>query len=61
MFRAFLSCVTSVAVVLGTMPAPLPAQPVPVPAPGAATPVQPGDSEQFSAAQLEALLAPIAL
>src|SRR5215470_11599097 len=60
MFRAFLSCVTSVAVVLGTMPAPLPAQPAPVPAPGAAAPVQ-REGEQFSAAQLEALLAPIAL
>jgi hypothetical protein len=59
MFRQFLSCVASAALVLSTLPAPLTAQPAPAPVPGAAA--DQGQGEQFSPAQLESLLAPIAL
>jgi uncharacterized protein DUF3300 len=59
MFRQFLTYVTSAALVIGTMPAPLGAQPAPAPAPVAAT--EQGQADNFSAAQLDALLAPIAL
>jgi hypothetical protein len=60
MFCRFVALMTSAALVIGTMPAPLVAQPAPAPAPVAAPdPTQQGD--QFSTAQLEALLAPIAL
>ncbi len=48
----------SAALVIGTMPAPLGAQPAPAPV---AAPDQTQQGEQFSSAQLEALLAPIAL
>jgi Protein of unknown function (DUF3300) len=58
MFRRFMACVASAALVIGTLPAPLGAQPAPAPV-AAPDPSQQG--EQFSTAQLEALLAPIAL
>src|SRR5271170_3955277 len=66
MFRQFLSCVTSAALVMGTMPAPLGAQPAPAPSPAPVAAAEQGQAEQgqvetFSTAQLEALLAPIAL
>jgi hypothetical protein len=57
MFRQFLIYVTSAALVMGTMPAPLGAQPAPAPVAA----VEQGQVEKFSTAQLEALLAPIAL
>jgi Protein of unknown function (DUF3300) len=58
MYRRFVACVASAALVIGTMPAPLAAQPAPAPV---ATPDQTQQGEQFSTAQLEALLAPVAL
>jgi Protein of unknown function (DUF3300) len=58
MYRRFVACVASAALVMGTMPAPLAAQPAPAPV---ATPDQTQQGEQFSTAQLEALLAPVAL
>jgi hypothetical protein len=58
MYRRFVPCVASAALVIGTMPAPLAAQPAPAPV---ATPDQTEQGEQFSTAQLEALLAPVAL
>jgi hypothetical protein len=58
MYRRFVACVASAALVIGTMPAPLAAQPAPAPV---ATPDQTEQGEQFSTAQLEALLAPVAL
>jgi Protein of unknown function (DUF3300) len=58
MLRRFMACVASAALVIGTMPAPLGAQPAPAPV-AAPDPSQQG--EQFSTAQLEALLAPVAL
>jgi hypothetical protein len=58
MFRRFMACVASAALVIGTMPAPLGAQPAPAPV---GAPDQTQQGEQFSTAQLEALLAPIAL
>ena len=58
MFRRFVALMTSAALVIGTMPAPLGAQPAPAPV---AAPDQTQQGEQFSTAQLEALLAPIAL
>jgi hypothetical protein len=63
MHRRFLTYVTSAALVMGTMPAPLGAQPGPAPAPVAAAQgqVEQNQVENFSAAQLDALLAPIAL
>ena len=65
MFRQFLSYVTSAALVMGTMPAPLGAQPAPAPSPAPAAAeqgqVEQGQVEKFSTAQLEALLASIAL
>jgi hypothetical protein len=61
MFRQFLSYVTSAALVLGTMPAPLGAQPAPAPSPAPVAAADQGQVEKFGAAQLEALLAPIAL
>jgi hypothetical protein len=64
MHRRFLTYVTSAALVMGTMPAPLGALPGPAPAPVAAAEqgqVEQGRMENFSAAQLDALLAPIAL
>src|SRR5271170_5299107 len=61
MFRQFLSCVTSAALVLGTMPAPLGAQPAPAPSPAPVAAAEQGQVETFSTAQLDALLAPIAL
>jgi hypothetical protein len=59
MFRRFLSYLTSAALVLGTIPAPLGAQPAPAPAPAPVAAAEQG--QNFSAAQLDALLAPIAL
>ena len=66
MFRQFLSYVTSAALVMGTMPAPLGAQPAPAPSPAPVAAAEQGQVEQgqvekFSTAQLEALLASIAL
>ena len=61
MFQRFLSCVTSAALVLATMPAPLGAQPAPAPSPAPVAAAAQGEVEKFSTAQLEALLAPIAL
>ncbi len=58
MFRRFVALMTSTALVIATMPAPLAAQPAPAPV---AAPDQTQQGEQFSTAQLEALLAPIAL
>jgi hypothetical protein len=58
MFRRFVASIASAAIVIGTMPAPLGAQPAPAPV---AAPDQTQQGEQFSTAQLEALLAPIAL
>jgi hypothetical protein len=58
MFRQFLALMTSAAMVIGTIPAPLGAQPAPAPV---AAPDQTQQGDQFSTAQLEALLAPIAL
>jgi Protein of unknown function (DUF3300) len=58
MYRRFVACVASAALVIGTMTAPLAAQPAPAPV---ATPDQTQQGEQFSTAQLEALLAPVAL
>jgi Protein of unknown function (DUF3300) len=58
MFRRFMACVASAALVIGTMPAPLGAQPAPAPV---AAPDQTQQGDQFSTAQLESLLAPIAL
>jgi hypothetical protein len=58
MFRRFVALMTGAALVIGTMPAPLGAQPAPAPV---AAPDQTQQGEQFSTAQLEALLAPIAL
>lgn len=60
MFRRFMALMASAALVIGTVPVPLGAQPAPAPAPVAA-PEQTQQGEQFSSAQLEALLAPIAL
>src|ERR1700759_1749674 len=56
MFRRFVALMTSTALVFAAVPAPLAAQPAPV-----AAPDQTQQGEQFSTAQLEALLAPIAL
>src|SRR5271169_3501383 len=61
MFRRFLSYVTSAALVMGTIPAPLGAQPAPAPSPAPVAATEQGQVEKFSTAQLEALLAPIAL
>src|SRR5208282_2264147 len=61
MFRHFLTYVTSAALVIGTMPAPRGAQPAPVPAPAPVAAADQGQAENFSSAQLDALLAPIAL
>jgi Protein of unknown function (DUF3300) len=61
MFRRFLSYVTSAALVMGTMPAPLGAQPAPAPSPAPVAAAEQGQVEKFSTAQLEALLASIAL
>ncbi len=58
MFRRFMACVASAALVIGTMPAPVAAQPAPAPV---AAPDQTQQGDQFSTAQLESLLAPIAL
>jgi hypothetical protein len=58
MFRRLVALMASAALVIGTMPAPLGAQPAPAPV---AAPDQTQQGEQFSSAQLEALLAPIAL
>ena len=58
MFRRLVALMASAALVIGTMPAPLGAQPAPAPL---AAPDQTQQGEQFSSAQLEALLAPIAL
>ena len=61
MFRRFLSYVTSAALVMGTMPTPLGAQPAPAPSPAPVAAAEQGQVETFSTAQLDALLAPIAL
>jgi hypothetical protein len=58
MFRRFIALMTSTALVIATMPATISAQPAPAPV---AAPDQTQQGEQFSSAQLEALLAPIAL
>ena len=58
MIRRFVALMTSAALVISTMPAPLGAQPAPAPV---AAPDQTQQGEQFSTAQLEALMAPIAL
>jgi hypothetical protein len=58
MFRRLVALMASAALVIGTMPAPLGAQPAPAPV---AAPDQTQQGEQFSGAQLEALLAPVAL
>ena len=69
MLQQFIVYVTSAALVIGTVPAPVAAQAAPTPAAviaqaaaaDQAAPAQSGEVEKFSAAQLDALLAPIAL
>ena len=67
MLQQFIVYVTSAALVIGTVPAPVAAQTAPAPviaqaaAADQAAPAQSGEVEKFSAAQLDALLAPIAL
>src|SRR5271154_1989603 len=58
MFRRFVALMTSTALLIAAVPAPLAAQPAPAPV---AAPDQTQQGDQFSTAQLEALLAPIAL